>query len=149
MKNQKSSEATRKRWADPEKRKVLEKARHNGTESRKRPIGFRCIRPDGYYNLKIDNKGGWALEHVYVLENKIGRKLENDEVCHHRDENKGNNKPGNLLLKKKSDHDRENMIKKHTQGKMRQVPHTNERKQKQSAYMKQRWESGDFSVNKK
>ena len=43
-------------------------------------------------------KKGYVLEHRLVVEKKIGRHLTKEEVVHHLDEDKSNNKIENLML---------------------------------------------------
>lgn len=50
------------------------------------------------------NKDGWIAMHSVVAENKIGRLLRADEVVHHRDEDKKNNRPGNLRVEVRGPH---------------------------------------------
>jgi hypothetical protein len=56
----------------------------------------------GDYNYAIvrdhphSTKNGYVLEHRIVVENEIGRILNSNEVVHHRDGNKKNNKISNL-----------------------------------------------------
>lgn len=47
---------------------------------------------------------GYVFEHIIVLENKIGRRLNSDEHTHHLDGNKSNNDPDNLVVLKASEH---------------------------------------------
>lgn len=44
------------------------------------------------------NKRGYILEHRYVMENFIGRKLKKGEVVHHIDRDRTNNDISNLIL---------------------------------------------------
>ena len=46
------------------------------------------------------------LQHVVIIEQKIGRKLYSDECVHHIDHNKSNNDISNLVLMKRSEHSR-------------------------------------------
>jgi hypothetical protein len=41
---------------------------------------------------------GYVFEHIIVLERVLGRKILSTEAPHHRDGNRANNDPGNLLL---------------------------------------------------
>jgi len=59
------------------------------------------------------NRDGYFYEHVVMMEKKLGRYLykqgpgkmrANDEVVHHRDENKNNNKLSNLQLMTHAEH---------------------------------------------
>ena len=47
---------------------------------------------------------GFIAEHVYLMEQLIGRKLSKDEVVHHKDRNKRNNALENLVLMTRSEH---------------------------------------------
>lgn len=58
---------------------------------------------NGYPRITIDKKR--VLEHVWVMENHLGRKLQKKECVHHLDMNKENNDLSNLFLfKNQSDH---------------------------------------------
>lgn len=48
--------------------------------------------------------GSRILEHRYVMQNHMGRKLERNEVVHHRDNNGKNNSVKNLELMTLSEH---------------------------------------------
>lgn len=99
----KIAEGTRRRWErrDP----ALISAREAATAARRLPVGSRTEHADGYWLVKTDR--GWELEHRVVMENELGRRLREDEIVHHRDENKKNNAPGNLELTTHEDHSRE------------------------------------------
>ena len=67
----------------------------------------------GQYEYVIDathpraNSEGQVYVHIIVAEEKLGRRLLVDETVHHRDLNKLNNHPENLLIfATKSDHTR-------------------------------------------
>lgn len=44
------------------------------------------------------DKDGYVLEHRLVMEEKLGRYLTDEEIVHHRDENRANNDISNLFL---------------------------------------------------
>ena len=72
--------------------------------SEKHAKGFR-IGSKGYYEVtKGKHKG--RLLHVVIMEALKGRKLNPNEVVHHKDENKLNNDPNNLELMTRSEHAR-------------------------------------------
>ena len=50
------------------------------------------------------NNGNSIKEHIFVMEQYLGRKLNKGEVVHHIDGNKTNNNINNLLLMKDSEH---------------------------------------------
>jgi len=49
-------------------------------------------------------KHGYVLLHRLIAENKIGRLLENEEIVHHKNEDKKNNDPSNLEVMGLRDH---------------------------------------------
>lgn len=49
---------------------------------------------------------GYVLEHRVVMENFLGRLLTEDEIVHHKDENKKNNSIENLEVMDKREHNR-------------------------------------------
>lgn len=58
---------------------------------------------DGYLAKTVNGKSKY--QHVIVAEEVIGRKLKRGECVHHKDENKVNNDPGNLIVfASKADH---------------------------------------------
>lgn len=64
----------------------------------------------GAYNYAVvkshpkASKRGYVLEHRIVMENALGRLLMDNEVVHHRDENKKNNHPDNLEVMTITEH---------------------------------------------
>lgn len=49
-------------------------------------------------------KNGYVSEHRYKIANKLNRKLKKNEVVHHIDGNKSNNRLSNLLILSKAEH---------------------------------------------
>lgn len=67
--------------------------------------GYRSIYlPDHPRSYKSGNWKGWIYEHVVIAEESIGRYLREDEVVHHLDFNRSNNRSSNLLVLSKSQH---------------------------------------------
>jgi hypothetical protein len=57
-----------------------------------------------YFDHPKASKDGKVYLHRLVIENDIGRFLAEDEVVHHKDGNRGNNKKENLQLMTKTEH---------------------------------------------
>lgn len=62
------------------------------------------IDKDGY--KQIFRNGKYVREHRLVMERTLGRKLNSNELVHHKDKNKLNNNPDNLELMSFSEHAR-------------------------------------------
>lgn len=60
------------------------------------PTHSRAIRASGY--------NGYVYEHIEVIEKYLGRALRKDEVVHHLDGNRANNRHENLLVLTKDQH---------------------------------------------
>lgn len=66
-------------------------------------MGHKKIRGDGYVAIYYpdypsSNKNGYVMEHVYVMEQHIGRLLNEDEVVHHKNHIRSDNDINNLQL---------------------------------------------------
>lgn len=57
-----------------------------------------------YRKMRVNGKQ--VSVHRYVLEQKLGRPLSPDEVCHHINGNKLDNRPENLMVMSVSEHSR-------------------------------------------
>lgn len=71
----------------------------------------RSLKSSGYYEItRGENKG--KSEHVVIIENIIGRSLRKDEVVHHENGIRTDNRPENLRLMSRSEHSRIHAMKK-------------------------------------
>jgi len=67
--------------------------------------GYRVIYKPEYSNvMKNDNWDGFIYEHVVVAEKFLSRSLRSNEVVHHLDGNRSNNRKENLLVLERSQH---------------------------------------------
>ena len=83
----------------------------------KRAYKEKIFVSEYYYLYKPEHpnaikKGRYIAEHRYVLEQKIGRLLTKNEIAHHKNENKKDNRPDNLELLTISEHNRKHLIKR-------------------------------------
>ncbi len=67
------------------------------------------VAPPDYKGRKY--RGRYVYEHRLVAERKLGRRLKPGEVAHHRNENKHDNRVGNIEVVTKSLHSRNHHIK--------------------------------------
>lgn len=72
-------------------------------------IGHKKERADGYITIYFPDhprstEEGYILEHILVMECFIGRHLKDDEVVHHVNFKKSDNRIENLMLMTKSEH---------------------------------------------
>lgn len=63
---------------------------------------YRHGNANGYKMIKVD--GQWMHEHRYIMEQKIGRKLNSTEIVHHINGNKCDNRIENLIVMTIAEH---------------------------------------------
>ena len=64
---------------------------------------YKYLRGDGYYMLCHD-RDNHIMEHRYIMEQFLGRKLTEDEVVHHINEIKTDNRIENLIILSREEH---------------------------------------------
>ncbi len=72
--------------------------------------GYIKVRVSADHHLADPN--GYAYEHDLVAEQMIGRELAVDEVVHHKNKVKTDNRPENLAVMKKDEHARQHMYER-------------------------------------
>lgn len=67
--------------------------------------GYRVIYlPEHPKAMKNENWNGYVYEHISIAEDFLGRSLVEDEVVHHLDGDRANNRTSNLLVITRSEH---------------------------------------------
>ena len=91
-----------RRFSEEAKQKMREKKLKGG-------IGHKKKRGDGYIAIYFPDhpnstKQGYIMEHDLVMECYLGRWLKDDEIVHHINHKRDDNKISNLMLMTKSEH---------------------------------------------
>ena len=78
--------------------------------------GGRVVERDGYISIyrpghPFANATGRVMEHRLVVEERIGRYLDPEEIIHHLNENKQDNRDENLEIRENVEHLREHLRK--------------------------------------
>ena len=93
-----------KHLSEKSKQKISIKAKARLLDMTKHPSwkGGRRISANGYIEIRVKdhprNRGGYVFEHILVMERMIGRYLTKEEVVHHINQNKQDNRVENLML---------------------------------------------------
>lgn len=67
--------------------------------------GYRLLYvPEHPSSMKNRNWEGYIYEHIYFIEQSLGRELRENEVVHHLDGNRSNNRIENLIVLEHSQH---------------------------------------------
>ena len=86
---------------------------HARGEKNARWNGGRWTHPDGYIGIAVPvghhlrQAHGYAFEHQLVAEEILGRRLLPNEVVHHRNGRRDDNRPENLEVTNRNNHARE------------------------------------------
>lgn len=96
------SEETRKKLSASLKGRIKKPSKYGG---------HRKQRSDGYIAVYVPDhpysaKDGYVLEHILVMEEKIGRYITRDEVVHHKNHIRNDNRIENLELMTFKEHSR-------------------------------------------
>ena len=83
---------------------------HLGKKKEQHPCwkGGKITDRDGYIRVWVPDhpwpRKGYMMEHVRIVELRIGRRLAPNECIHHNDHNRKNNSSDNLTLMSRSHH---------------------------------------------
>lgn len=86
------------------------------SEYRRKSLRIPTTQKNGYKRVWFSD-GSSELEHRYLMEKLLGRKLTKDEVVHHIDGDRSNNSIDNLMLMTRGEHSRLHRNLEYMQGK--------------------------------
>ena len=106
-----------------DQQKALISEKHKGKMRKPSKYGGHLKkRSDGYVKVYCPGehgatKDGYKMQHILVAEEMIGRYLKDDEVVHHINHNRSDNRPENLAVMTASEHMRLHMKERWAQKK--------------------------------
>lgn len=112
----------------------------DATPQRYKKNGYWCIKATGHPRAY---ESSFYYEHILVMEEKIGRYINKNEIVHHKDGNRLNNNLNNLELKTRSEHASFHLPKSKVFSKEVGIDHTKytdvKRKNNKKKYIKQKY----------
>ena len=113
-------QSAREKSSKTHKNKIVsEETRHKISKSKKvGGIGHKKLRTDGYICIYFPDhpnatKDGYIMEHDLIMECIIGRHLKDDEVVHHINGIRNDNRKENLKLMTFTEHARYHMLERY------------------------------------
>lgn len=103
------SEETKEKMRQAKKGKFFKPSEFGG-HIKKRKDGYNMVYCPSAPNC---TKSGYVMEHILVMEKSIGRQLHDDEVVHHINRIRDDNRIENLQLMTMREHARLHMIERH------------------------------------
>ena len=108
----KHTQETKERMSNERKERFKDRRNH----PKYKQVGTITLRKgDTYYNIKVSDTGNkntdWMLMHRHVMEKYLNRKLKSNEIVHHINGIRTDNRIKNLAITDNNNHERGTMVR--------------------------------------
>lgn len=114
MKGKKHSEETKRKLSEAKKGKFRIHTKYGG-HTKKRTDGYIAVFNPSYHSASAE---GYVMEHIIIVEQHLGRYLAGNEVVHHINKIRDDNRIENLQVMTRSEHATHHLLERYRKGEM-------------------------------